>query len=304
MLTLFSIPKPFDGHIGLIQQNALASWVRLGPWCRVMLLGDDRGVAEAARQAGTQWLGDIERNNLGTPLLSDAFAKAARSADTDWLCYVNADIILTGRFGDAMRAVHDHKALLIAERRNVDLQTPIDFADPNWQDRLEELVRSQHAPVSPSAIDLFAFPRGSPLVELPGFAVGRPHWDNWFIAHARRCGYKVVDASGVFHLIHQNHSYAHVPQARDQRWAGPEGDANARLAGGRYMDLNDATHLLTKDKLVRVSLRRRVDRWLAHQAVYRPGLKRPIGWCRLLTRSRSRPSPGDLRSSALTALPR
>ncbi len=29
MLTLFTIPKPFAGHIGLIQRNAIASWTLL-----------------------------------------------------------------------------------------------------------------------------------------------------------------------------------------------------------------------------------------------------------------------------------
>lgn len=29
MLTIFATPKPFQGHVGIIQRNAIGSWVRL-----------------------------------------------------------------------------------------------------------------------------------------------------------------------------------------------------------------------------------------------------------------------------------
>src|SRR5207247_9696761 len=48
LLTIFSIPKPFRGHIGTIQRNAIQSWLQLSPRCEVILYGNDPGVAEAA----------------------------------------------------------------------------------------------------------------------------------------------------------------------------------------------------------------------------------------------------------------
>jgi hypothetical protein len=42
MLTIFSVPKAFLGHIGVIQRNALVSWMRLGEEVQVILLGNDR----------------------------------------------------------------------------------------------------------------------------------------------------------------------------------------------------------------------------------------------------------------------
>ena len=47
MFTLFTTPKPFQGHIGVIQRNALRSWKRLHPDVEVMLFGDDEGAAES-----------------------------------------------------------------------------------------------------------------------------------------------------------------------------------------------------------------------------------------------------------------
>jgi hypothetical protein len=50
MLTIFTIPKPFRGHIEVIQRNAIESWLRLRPQCEIILCGDDPGVAEAASE--------------------------------------------------------------------------------------------------------------------------------------------------------------------------------------------------------------------------------------------------------------
>src|SRR5260370_906360 len=48
MLTLYTIPKAFDEHIGIIQRNAIRSWTLLRPPCEVILFGDDAGTAEVA----------------------------------------------------------------------------------------------------------------------------------------------------------------------------------------------------------------------------------------------------------------
>ena len=48
MLTIFSIPKPFIGHVGVIQMNALRSWTFLDPKCEIVIFGDEPGIAEAA----------------------------------------------------------------------------------------------------------------------------------------------------------------------------------------------------------------------------------------------------------------
>lgn len=52
MLTIFSIPKAFNGHIGDIQRNAINSWTRLQPECEILLLGDDEGTGKAADENG------------------------------------------------------------------------------------------------------------------------------------------------------------------------------------------------------------------------------------------------------------
>src|SRR5436309_411668 len=39
MLTLFAAPKPFRGHIGIIQRNAITSWTKLQPRPEIILYG-------------------------------------------------------------------------------------------------------------------------------------------------------------------------------------------------------------------------------------------------------------------------
>ena len=52
MLTVFSTPKPFVGHVGVIQRNAISSWMRLHPDVEVILVGDDAGTAEVCAEFG------------------------------------------------------------------------------------------------------------------------------------------------------------------------------------------------------------------------------------------------------------
>src|SRR6186713_2865082 len=94
MLTVFSLPKPFKDHIGLIQTNAVRSWKRLAPDCQVILCGNEPGIKEAAAQEGVEYLPEIARNEFGTPLLNDAFQKVIALARHPYMCYVNGDIIL------------------------------------------------------------------------------------------------------------------------------------------------------------------------------------------------------------------
>jgi hypothetical protein len=265
MLTLFSIPKPFFGDSAAVQRNALESWVRLRPRCEILLLGDDPGVAQAAAAAGVRHIPDVARNEHGTPLLDDAFAKAEAVATGSLLCYVNADIILLDDFLPAARRIPFRKFLMAGQRWDIDLSDGWDFDQPGWEERLRRAVRERGQPHPPAGSDYFVFPRGL-FERMPPFAVGRPGWDNWFIHHARARGIPVVDASGAANVVHQNHGYGHVKQGTGILSEGPEGERNVLLAGGwdRIFILDDATHVLTPSGIARATadryLKQRIDR--------------------------------------------
>src|SRR5262249_32763043 len=205
MLTVFSIPKPFLGHIGVIQRNALGSWMRLGEGVQVILLGNDEGVAKAAREAGAEHVPDIERNEYGTPLVNSAFSTTARMARNPLLCYVNGDIMLTDELIRAVASIGKRNFLMVGRRWNVDIGEPWNFSDPQWRKTLVAFTRDRGVLFHDYAIDYFVFPRDSKLtIQLP-FAVGRLRWDNYFLFRCRQLGYPLIDATTVVTAVHQNH---------------------------------------------------------------------------------------------------
>lgn len=277
MLTIFTIPKPFDGHIGLIQRNALGSWARLRPECQVIVCGDEPGAAEAASAAGAEHIAGIERNEFGTPLLGSAFAAVERRAKRPFVCYVNADILLLGDFVGAVGRVAREKPkfLMIGRRWDLDVKEPIDFRRDDWEAGLRERTARAGTLHPPSGSDYFVYPRGA-MGDLPPFAVGRPGWDNWMIYRARSRRLAVVDATASALVIHQNHAYGHVAQARDAAWEGPEADRNRELigAGERIFTIADATHRLTPEGVKLVLDSEGIRRRLRAFAILTPVLSR------------------------------
>lgn len=263
MITFFTAPKPFIGHVGIIQANALASWSRL-PGCQVVLCGDSEGIAEAASEFKAVHLPSVECNAFGTPLLSSIFTSVRRIASNELMTYVNGDIMLFADFLAAARHVHQRNALLVGRRTNLDIHERLDDTAPDWEASLRSRALQQGVLAPASGIDYMTFRTDSPLTLLPPFAVGRPAWDNWIVGRARRLRMPIIDATDAVLALHQNHDYSHVPHSAGA-WEGPEATENRRLAGwlpnGPFLihTIDDATHLLTgKGLKVRSGLRHRV----------------------------------------------
>jgi hypothetical protein len=249
MLTLFTLPKAFRGHIGTIQRNAILSWKQLCPQPQIILLGDEDGIADIARAQGLQHVPRIAKNEFGTPLMSDAFAEARRLATYDIFCYINADILLLGNFLDAVERVSREfdKFLAVSKRVNVNIAQPIDF-HTGWeaQFRKDCVARGTLAP--DTCIDVFVFPRTT-FARVPAFAIGRLWFDHWFIRAARKAGLPVVELSPSSPVIHQNHDYNHVQGSIEAIWLSQESQRNLKLYGKVLHDytLSDATHQLLPD---------------------------------------------------------
>lgn len=253
MLTLFSIAKPFRGHLAVIQRNAIKSWTLLRPTCEVILCGDDPGVAEAARDARVRHLPAIARNEYGTPLVSDVFAQVERTARHEILCYINADIIVMSDLLAAVARIRRPWFLMLGQRWDLDLTTPLDFADPSWEVNLRSEVHSRGVLHPYVGVDYYVFPKGL-WGALPPFAVGRPAYDNWLIWRARSSGVPVIDATRVVLSVHQNHdrTYSSLgqksPDGGDDYQLGLEARRNLELAGGRRhrYTLRNANWILTR----------------------------------------------------------
>jgi hypothetical protein len=253
MLTLFTTPKPFTGHSGIIQRNALKSWTLLRPDVEVILFGDDQGAAEVSRELGIRHVAEVERTPEGPKYLRSFFGPAQRMARHDVLCYVNCDIILTSDFLDAVSnalAVR-RRFLMVGRRWDTDIAKPLDFGDAAWPERVRELARQTNQLRTGDWIDYFVFPRGLYEENLPNFVIGRVFWDNWLVWKARSAGLSVVDASEAVMAIHQNHDYGYHAGGRKGVWGDELAMRNLALAGGRWQlcTIDDASHLLGPDGL-------------------------------------------------------
>lgn len=248
MLTIFSCPKHFLGPFNVIQRNAIQSWRRLGPEVEVILMGDDEGTSEVAKEFGVHHISDVARNASGTPLISSLFEKAQEEAACERMCYVNADIVLMSDFIQGIKRVAAEmpRSLMVGRRWNLDLKEPVDF-NANWEEWLLTQVAHRGKLYYHFAIDYFVYPKGI-WGEIPSFAIGRPGWDNWVLYRARRQGIPVVDLTKAVTVIHQNHDYSHHPGGWAGAMKGEESKQNIQLAGqvGHAYSLLDAQYCLTR----------------------------------------------------------
>jgi len=273
MLTLFTIPREFSGHAGVIQDNAIASWSRLGTGCETILFGDDFGVAEAAERHGARHIPDVQRNQTGTPILADVFTRAEALANNSILCFVNADIIL---FGDLIAALNrlSGNLLMVSSRFNCHITGPIAFG-PNWDHELRARALREARMYPAGGSDLFAF-RAGLFDVIPPFAIGRGYWDNWLMRRARQRGARLIDVTPAVVALHQDHDYAHIPGVPIETARGDfldcaseEIEYNLALAGGRsrLYTVYDATEIMMGDGRLVSTLRpgmvgRRLKAWL------------------------------------------
>jgi hypothetical protein len=209
MITFFACPKPFLGHIDIIQRNAIKSWTLLKPKPEIILLGNEDGVGQVCKEFGLIHVAEVERNEYGTPLVNSIFKIAQERAYQPVVCYINSDIILMSDFMQAFKtiAAQISKYLILGQRWDLDLKEAWNFAAADWEADMKALLARKGKLHPPTGIDFFCFPRGM-YTDIPPFAIGRLAWDNWLVWRARMEGLPLVDVTDAVTVIHQNHEYA------------------------------------------------------------------------------------------------
>jgi len=258
MITFFTTGKPFTGHNGIIQRNALKSWKLAAPDAEVILFGDEEGAAQTAAELGIRHVPEVERavngsGQTGPKVLRSFFDAAQKLARHNTLCYANCDIVLTEDFLPAVKRVNEaEKEFLIVGRRwDTDVREEIRFEEADWAERVRDMARAKRHRLKGDWIDYFVFPRGFYLGKLPPFVIGRVFWDQWLVWKARSGGAALVDASDAVMAIHQNHDYGYHPEGKAGVWSDEFSQRNYRLSGGRWhlCTIDDATHVLTSEGL-------------------------------------------------------
>lgn len=235
MLTIFTIPRAFEGHIGIIQKNALKSWTLLNPKVEVILCGNEKGTAEAAREFGLVHMPDVQCNSYGTPLLDDAFEKVSKAASNDILGFISTDVILMDDLLRAIARVKSKKSqfLMVGRRWEIDIKKPLSYHE-GWQEKLRAYVKAHGKLSDLSAIDYIIFKKGF-FGRIPPFAIGKSRYDNWWIMYARKHHGPVIDATDVLMIVHQSHGHPNIykngEEPRINTWEGPECQVNKELYG-------------------------------------------------------------------------
>jgi hypothetical protein len=298
MITFFSTPKPFAGHIDVIQRNAIRSWQRLHPDVEILLFGDDAGAAEVCQELGIRHIPNVRRNSHGTKYLAGIYDQAQEMARYDLLCHVNCDILLLSDFPRAVESVSKLRSrfLLAGRRWDVDIQEPWDFQQPDWEERLRTLARQTNRQRPAQWIDYFVFSKGLFYQQVPDFVIGRPGWDSWLLWYARSSGATLVDASSMVCAVHQHHDYSYHPDGEKGVWEGEEALGNYRLldANRKFRTLDNATHELQAN-----GLRRNYRHWLVQAQRYARHWLAPA-WFRLLKITRPLRHRIGLRQKART----
>ncbi len=205
MITIFTIPRPFEGEFWHIQRNTLCSWLLLEPQPQVLLFGIEQGASEVAEELGIA-IFPVARNEHGTPLVSDALDQAMQRAKHDILVMANADNIYLRDFLPAVQACAQSfpRFLMIGQRWDLQVDGLLTFEE-DWEERLRGRVREEGYLHPRGAVDYLAFRDGACLADLPPFAVGRTGYDNDIVARTLQAGVPVVDATQAVTVVHQDH---------------------------------------------------------------------------------------------------
>ena len=208
MITLFTCPKPFRGHIGIIQRNAIRSWTLLQPKPEIILIGDEEGILEVCNELDLIHIPTVEKNEFGTPLVSSIFQIGQEKATQPIVGYINADIILLNCFLKAVDIVAERmsKFLMVGRRWDVAITELLNFELDYWETDILNIIRQSGTLHWVGGMDCFVFPRGM-YRNIPDMAIGRLAWDNWFVWFARANHIDVVDATSSVIMVHQNHEY-------------------------------------------------------------------------------------------------
>ncbi len=288
MVTLFTTAKPFTGQAAVSQFNTLACWRRVFPQGEILLIGEEEGAAEAAKECGARLLPEVGRNEFGTPLLNSVFSIGDRNASYPLVMYANADILFTSRLFQAVSVLSTWRRpfLLTGRRWDTEIRERLDFSKADWEQNLEDIVKTKGKAATKSALDYFLFPKGGwggpeGYAEFPPMAIGRSAWDNWLVFWARARRMDVVNGSDFVLAVHQNHDYGHLAQGQSGVSHGDEAKRNFAMASyERYLyGTPDATHRIRPDgKIVRAFssdiLRRRIKTFPDLMRVWILGRKR------------------------------
>lgn len=226
-ITIFTSPRPFnDPHIATIQRNGIKSWLQLRPRPQVLLVGNEDGVADVARELDVTHVPEVATTEYGMPLRDSMHTLAHRYARNDLVCLINADMIVLSRnLYECIRRIPFTRYAAVGRRFDLDVDWLISFESEQWRDELERLRVCSGILHGPSAVDYVLYQKAIDPPILPPFPMHLSGWDGWFLFQCKRRRIPVVNMHTEVTVIHQNHESADSAHAKLRVW---QRDASAR----------------------------------------------------------------------------
>lgn len=212
MMTIFTIPKVFDNHFGILQENAIRSWREECPNSEILLMGKEKGTEEAAKKFQAKYIPDIKINAWGTPYLNRLVEKASQIAKFKILALINTDCILVGNLERAIETVCKQFPQFLAIGTRYDSEIRELLPASNWRPfvlkhkgMFHPLTRRVQGKDSIGGMDIWIFPK-TLYPRIPPFLMGRLNWDSWLVSNAYERHILLIDITGEITLVHQAHS--------------------------------------------------------------------------------------------------
>ena len=263
MYTIFSCPKEFTSLFGVIQRNAINSWLKLSPKPKIILFGVENEDIKREFNDDCITFHPIDHlNEYKTPFISSIFEKAIEYSQTETLCYVNSDIIL---FNDFPRTIENliskKKYFGVGKRHTIEIEKILDFSD---QSKISDYYLKNSKFDSYTGSDYFIFHKKS-IRDMPNFLIGRTCWDNWLMYNAAKNNLNQIDCSLDIACIHQKHDYSHIKTNTNNHYKGIEREYNLKQLGGidKNYDIRDSKYFLKEGILKKdFSIRRLIHKLL------------------------------------------
>jgi len=213
MITIFTVPKPYNKKINRIQDNAIKNWLNISDEFEIITLGDKEN---KLKNYDFKHIDNIKKNIYGSFLINDIFYKIQKEASNNIIMYLSTDILLMKNIIEIIKKINNifSEYLIIGNRWNIDINEKIDYKT-DWEEHLIHILEEKGELLSfeedetnfPYYSDLFAFPKGT-YDEIKPLSI-RYWWDNWIIHLALLKNIPVIDITDKTLIIHQNHEKMH-----------------------------------------------------------------------------------------------
>ena len=207
LLTLFTTFKNRRDR-WRIHWNVLKNWSLFQPKVRVILFNDrtDESLIHFAKELNWTVLSVPAKSVYGTPMLKQMFFTCQKHVpESLFYGYANGDILFDAGLTDTLQLVGSYldqlsQSLIIGRRTNFKVRG----RRITSLQQVHKLAKTEGKLFRSDAEDYFLLAHNAfPWKAVPNIVIGRPAYDNFLVATARKYGVAVIDATRTLVALHQ-----------------------------------------------------------------------------------------------------